>query len=89
MTRRRLTGPGTAVDGLESHHTHQSTDTFPVDAVAPTFQTGGYLACPVEWRSQVLTVNQLHKSQVLLRDSFRLVVQAGAADTQQPTLAYY
>ena len=59
---------------------------FPVDPLAPTFQTGGYPACPIEWRSQVLTVDQLHKSDVLLGDSFRLVVQAGAADIQQVAL---
>jgi hypothetical protein len=29
-----------------------------------------------------LTVNQLHKSEILLGDSFRLVVQARAADIQ-------
>ena len=80
MALSRLTGLGTPVDDLESHHTHQSPNMFPVDAVVLTFQTGGYLACPVEWRSQVLSVNQLHKSQVLLRDSFGLVVQTGVAD---------
>ena len=37
----------------------------------------------VEWRGQVLTVDQLHKSKILLRDSYRLVVQAGTADIKQ------
>ena len=89
MTRCRLAGPGAPVDGLEPHHAHQSPDTFPVDPAALTLQPGSYLACPVERRGQVLTVNQFHKSQILLRDSLRLVVQAGAADIQQPALAYY
>jgi hypothetical protein len=89
MTRSWLAGPGTAVDGLEPHHTHQPPDTFPVDLMALTFQPGGYLACPVERCGQVLTVNQLHKIEILLRYSNWLVVQAGAADIQQPALAYY
>ena len=84
-----LAGPGAAVDGLEPHHPHQAPDTFPVDPLALTLQPRSYLARPVEWRSQVLTVDQLHKSQILLGDSFRLVVQARAADIQQPALAYY
>jgi len=33
--------------------------------------------------------NQLHKIKALLRNSFRLVVQAGAADSQQLALACY
>ncbi|MBA7610198.1 hypothetical protein ES703_17404 [subsurface metagenome] len=76
MSRCRLTGPGAPVDGLETHYPHQPPDTFPVDPVALTLQPRGYLACPVEWCGQVLTVNQLHKSQILLRDSFRLAVKA-------------
>ncbi len=66
-----------------------SPDTFPVNAVVLTLQPRDYLACPVERRNQVLTVNQLHKNEILLKDSYRLVVQAGAADIQQPALAYY
>jgi len=82
MTWRRLTRPGTPVYGLDTHHAHESPDTFPVDAAVLTLQAGGYLACSVEWCGQVLTVNQLHKSEILLGDSFGLVVQAGAADIQ-------
>ena len=82
MTQRRLTGPGTTVDGLEPHYLHQPPDTFPVDPLALTLQPRGYLTCSVERCSQVLTVNQLHKSEILLGDSFRLVVQARAADIQ-------
>ena len=82
MTLRRLTGTGTAVDGLEPHYPHQPPDAFPVDLVALTFQPRGYLACSVERRNQVLTVDQLHKSESLLGDSNWLVVQARAADTQ-------
>ena len=89
MTRRRLTGPGTPIDGLETHYPHKSPGAFPVDLMALTFQPGGYLACPVEWRGQILTVNQLHKSEVLLRYSNWLVVQARAADIQQGTLTYH
>jgi hypothetical protein len=89
MTRRRLTGPGTPVDGLETHYPHQPLDAFPVDLMALTFQPGGYLTCPVEWCGQVLTVDQLHKSEILLRYSNWLVVQTGAADIQQGALAYY
>ena len=89
MTRRRLTGSGMPIDGIETHYAHQSSDMFPVDSLALTLQPRGYLACPVEWCGQVLTINQLHKSQILLRDPNWLVIQAGAADVQQPTLAYY
>ncbi len=69
MTRHRFTGPGATVDGLEPHHAHQSTDTFPVDPLDLTLQPGGYLACSVERRGQVLTVYQLHitGTGVLLR----------------------
>ncbi len=80
MTRSRFTGAGATVDGLEPHHAHESPDTFPVDLMALPLQPGGYLACSVERRGQVLTIYQLHKSQDLLGDSFGLVVPAGAAD---------
>lgn len=89
MTRRRLTGPGTAVDSLETHQAHEPLDTLPVSPVALTPQPGGYLACPVKRCDQVLTVDQFHKREILLRYSSCLVVQAGAADIQQPALAYY
>ena len=89
VTRCRQTGPGAPVDGFETHHAQQSADTLPVDLVALTLQPDGHLACPVEWRRQVLTVNQLHDSEVLLRDSFWLVVQAGTADIQQAALTYH
>ena len=82
MARRRFTGPGAPVDGLEPHQAHQPAHPFPVDDVILALQPGSYLACPIEWRHQVLTVNQLHEFQVLLWDSFRLVVQAGPADIQ-------
>jgi hypothetical protein len=88
VTRRRLTRPGAPVDGSETHYSHESADTFPVDPMTLPLQPDGYLACPVEWRRQVLEVDQLHESQVLIEDSFRLVVQTGTADIQQPALAY-
>ena len=43
MARRRLTGPGATVDGLEPHYPHESADTFPVDAVVLVLQLA--LAC--------------------------------------------
>ncbi len=89
MAFRRHTGPGMPVDDLETHQMHQPLDTFPVDPMALTFQPGSYLACPVERCGQVLTVDQLHKSEVLLRDSCWLVVQARAADIQQGALTYH
>ncbi len=89
MAFRRHAGPGMPVDGLETHQTHQPLDTFPVNPLALTFQPGGYLACPVERRGQVLTVNQLHESKIILRYSNWLVVQTGAADIQQGALAYH
>jgi len=82
MTRCRLAGPGATVDGLEPHCPHQAPDTFPVDPVAPLRQPRSYPACPIKWRGQVLTIDQLHKGQVLLTDSDRLVVQAGTTNTQ-------
>ena len=89
MARCRLASPGTAVDSLDPHYTHQSPDTFPVDPMALTLQPRGYLSCPIEWCGQVLTVNQLHKGKILLRDSYQLIVQAGAVDTQQSALTYH
>jgi len=89
MTRCRFASPGAPVDGFEPHCPHQPSDTFPVAPVALALQPRSYLARPIERGGQILTVNQLHKSQILLGDSFRLVVQARTADVQQPTLTYY
>ena len=89
MTRCRLAGPGVPVDGFESHYAHQAPDTFPVDPISLILQPRGYPTCPVERRSQALTVDQFHKIEIVLRDSYRLVVQAGAADVQQLTLTYH
>ncbi len=89
MAFRRLTGPRMPVDGLETHQTHQPPDTFPVDLMVLTFHPGGYLACPIERCGQVLTVDQLHKSEILLRYSNWLVVHTGAADIQQGALTYH
>ncbi len=86
VARCRLTGPGAPVDGLKPHCSHQSPDTFPVYPLALTLQPCGHLACPVKRRGQVLTVDQLHESEILFTNSFRLVVQAGAADIQQGAL---
>jgi len=82
MTCCRLAGPGTPVDGFESHHAHQPPDTFPVYPLSLTLQPRGYLACPVKRRNQILTANQLHNSEILPINSYWLVVQAGAADIQ-------
>ena len=89
MSRCWLTGLGVPVDGLETHYPHQSADTFTVDLITLTLQPRGYLTRPVEWCGQVLTVDQLHKSEILLRDSNWLVVKAGAADIQQGALMCY
>ena len=89
MTRCRFAYPGAPVDGLEPHQAHQSSNMFPVDDVVLSLQPCGYLACPIERGNQVLVVNQLHESEILLRNSLGLVVQAGAVDIQQPALAYY
>jgi len=89
MARRRFARPGTPIDSLESHQAHQSPYSFPIDQVALALQARSYLSCPIERCGQILTVYQFHKSQVLLGDSFRLVIQSGAADIQQVALAYY
>src|SRR5208283_1225252 len=47
----------------------------------------GHLARPVERRREVLTVYQLHQHQILIRDFFRSVIQAGAVDVKQPALS--
>ena len=80
ITGCRLTGPGTPVDRPQSHDLHQSPDVFPIDTVALTIQPGGYLAGSVKRSGHVLLVNQFHKVEVIVRDSYRLVVQSGAAD---------
>jgi len=82
MPRCWFARPGMPVDGLEPHYAHESPDSFTVDPPALTLKTGGYFACPVKRRGQVLTVNQLHVNKILFRNPFRLVVQAGAADIQ-------
>lgn len=76
MPRRRLAGLGAPVDGLETHYLYETPNTFPVDPLSLTLQPRGYLACPVKRRGHVLAVNQLHKSEILLRYSNWLVVQA-------------
>ena len=88
MARRRFTGPGAPVDGLETHQAHQSPDTFPVDQVALALKARRYLPCPIIRCHQVLAVNQFHESEILLRNPFRLVIQARAADSQQTALAF-
>jgi hypothetical protein len=89
VTRRRRAGPGAPVDGLETHYLHQPPDTFAVDPVSLVLQPCGQAACPVERRGQVLTINHLHESQVLLRDFNGLVVKAGVADAQQLALTHH
>ena len=82
MTRRRFACHGAPVDGLEPHQTHQPPDALPAYDIVLTLQPYSYLACPIERGNQVLAVNQFHKSEILLRNSFRPVVQAGAVNIQ-------
>jgi hypothetical protein len=81
--------PGMPVDVIEPNQAHQPPHPFPVLPVALALQPSGYLACPKEQGNQVLVVSQLHESEVILRNSFRLVVKTGAADNQQLALAFY
>ena len=60
-----------------------------VDPVALLSQPGGQPARSIERGGQVLTVDHLHQSQVLLRDLHRPALQAGAADAQQPALMHH
>ena len=89
MARCWLARPGKPVDGLETHHPHEATNTLPVHLLPLALQPGSHLAHSVERCGQILAVNQLHQDQILLRDSFRLVVETRPADAQQPTLAYH
>jgi len=56
---------------------------LPIDAAVLTLQPSCHLTGSIERRDHVLAVNQFHQLKVIVRDSYRLVIQPGAADIQQ------
>jgi len=79
---------GNRFTGLQPHQMHRPAYPFVVSKMSLALKIDHHLAGPVEWRHQVLSVNQLHKIELLLGDSFWLVVPPGAADSQQLALAF-
>jgi hypothetical protein len=85
-----LRGParlGLRIDSLQSHLLHQALDPLVVDGIALAAQMGRHARPAVEWRAQILLVNEAHQLQVLGRFSGRLVVPGRTVQPQQFTLA--
>jgi site-specific DNA recombinase len=91
-----LSGPNCCallrIDGLQIHHLHQPAHPLTIDRVAPLSKEHAHPWPPVEWRLEILLVDQTHQVQIQVTLASRPVVERRAiqphdvalpADTQK------
>ena len=81
-----LAQPGFGVDGLKSHEPHQALNPLVIDLVPLLMQGRCHAADPVKGGERVLLIDQTHEVKIDGRHLLRLVIPAGARQTQQLAL---
>ena len=77
---------GFGIDSLQAHHPHQALRMLPVHLIIVPSQVCRHLPGTVEWCLSILLVDHAHEQQIVLI-YHRLIVEAGAGDTQKLRLA--
>jgi hypothetical protein len=83
VVRCRPAGALALIDGLSTHQSHQPLYPFAVNHMALRLKPGRHSPRAIEWRAQILTVDERHQFEFLDIDLQRAVVERRATQSQQ------